>query len=238
MIIPQLPSIGENISNHVASTLVDTIKFWNENLFENILPDTYITLADLNIGRKGNYFVKGVFKKDEVLYNENHKSTIILDYTHTEETIEANLKELISTLVHEMVHQWDSIHNPNKQVKNGHGITWRKKMEELGLPPVCIGTSWYNGAITHRIEESGLFSQVYESFPEKLRLAYPEFSKYIVFPGRRKRKYQQTWFSYKCPSCGKIQKLQGEDNTASCAGSLSNQHKHIIFNHNGGIITI
>ena len=238
--IPSRSLAGEdgNISSFVAETLVQSFQFFNEHLFDGELPDTYITIADINVGRSRRSHIAGFFKREEVKSEGSFKNTITLDSEYTGACVEQNdLRRLMSTLVHEMTHEWDWINNPEKQVKRGHGRTWRTKMSELGLEPVCRGNRWYTAGVSHEVVEHGIFSRVFDSFPQEIQDNYPLFSTHLIFVKRPPSTYTKQWFDYKCPICSKVQKLKGDDALATCSGgSLESLHKVVSFLHDGTIV--
>jgi predicted SprT family Zn-dependent metalloprotease len=70
-------------------------------------------------------------------------------------------REIVSTAVHEMVHQWQ--HMFGKPGRRGyHNREWARKMVEIGLIPSHTGEpggKQTGQRVSHHIEEGGLFDQ-------------------------------------------------------------------------------
>ena len=233
------------IAPFVTNTLVESFDFFNDALFDNELPDANFVIANLNMHRKRNAGVIRGLCEYECIKNaaiENgksiHKTQITLDNQITGLYVEQNdVRTLMSVLVHEMTHQWDLMNNPKKQIKGGHGLTWRKAMKTKGLTPVMIGSSWNKGS-THSIDEDGLYSKVFNDFPQELVDRYPQFANYIRFYKRKPSTYERVWHTYTCPECGEQIQRKGEDNIAACVGSNFKPHKLITFTKNGNLVPL
>jgi len=84
------------------------------------------------------------------------------------------LEDTMSTLVHEMVHQWqDDYGTPSR--RGYHNIEWAKKMEEIGLIPSDTGLP--GGAktgqrMTHYIDPNGRFAKALKRMPKKYALPW------------------------------------------------------------------
>ena len=77
------------------------------------------------------------------------------------------LIELLSTLVHEMAHQYVRRVINGGMASGGHGPDWRKIMVRVGLPPVKIGSTWRQA--THSIEVGGAFEQAFHKHQSELQ---------------------------------------------------------------------
>jgi len=103
--------------------------FYNKNLFNSILPGAFITLQ--TISRCFGYFSKERFK---AIGDESTMDEIALnpDYFFYGET------EIMQTLVHEMVHQWQR--HFGKPSRSGyHNKEWANMMKTIGLMPSSTG---------------------------------------------------------------------------------------------------
>ena len=110
---------------------------------------------------------------DEQWVTKKDADARIAEIALNPQTMGRDLTEVMSTLVHEMCHQWDAIHG--KVPNHGHGRTWVAKMEEIGLLPVAIDAknapteaAWQGDhgkfkqtgrAVTHLIMKGGPFEQ-------------------------------------------------------------------------------
>lgn len=73
-------------------------------------------------------------------------------------------REVLSTLVHEMVHQWDALHN--EVPTHGHGKTWGAKMDEVGLTPTSTGEPGGKRTgrkVTHMIVDGGPYDVAFQN---------------------------------------------------------------------------
>ena len=81
----------------------------------------------------------------------------------------ARRREMLSTLVHEMVHLWQ--HHDGKPSRNGyHNSQWAAKMREVGLIPTDTGEPGGKETgqkVTHMIEEGGRFDKACTAFLAK-----------------------------------------------------------------------
>jgi predicted SprT family Zn-dependent metalloprotease len=133
------------------SELQSAYDYFNKTLFDSTLPPCLITLQ--RKGRSYGYFSPNRFKHrnedkitDEIAINP--------DYTN-----KVDITELLSTLVHEMVHlQQEHFGSPSR--KGYHNKEWAKMMATIGLIPSDTGKPGGNKtgqAMSHYIEPNGLF---------------------------------------------------------------------------------
>ena len=77
-------------------------------------------------------------------------------------------REIVSTLVHEMVHQWQ--YRLGKPSRRGyHNKQWAAKMNELGLIPSHTsepGRKDTRQSVSHYIEENGLYDTKWKTLAE------------------------------------------------------------------------
>ena len=226
-----------NITEFVSEIVVKSFDFFNDELFEGKLPDTYITIHDCNKAPRSSG-VAGRFKyKDIHSMSEGEKHTIELDSAYTGMCVSTNqLDLLLSTLVHEMVHEWDFIYNFNQVTHGGHGPTWRKKMTELGLEPFRRGRQWKADNTSHKIIKHGLTSRILETYPQELRDSFPQFKYQKPEVTIKPKKVYDKWFNYKCPTCGRVQKKRETDGIALCMGTLHDMHEVTAYLHSGKVI--
>lgn len=141
-------------TEEIYNELRQAYKFFNEKLFGNELPGCIFTLQ-----RKQNtfgYFSNSRFirrdasgKADEIALNP-----AFFAFRSVEKTL--------STLAHEMVHQWQR--HFGKPTRSGyHNKEWSAKMEEIGLMPSDTGEPGgkrLGQQMTHYIIDGGLFQAV------------------------------------------------------------------------------
>lgn len=150
-------------TQEVYTALQDAFDKLNEGLFGGKLPQVVITLQ-----RKKNvlgYYCKGRFgdlgerQLDEIAMNPQ--------YTNFRDPMET-----LSTLAHEMVHQWQhEFGTPTKT--NHHNREWGAKMTSLGLPPrpVKPGGPTTGNKVTHGIDPDGPFAALAPSILSAVDLA-------------------------------------------------------------------
>lgn len=133
--------------------------FFNRELFEQSLPQVLITLQRKS-GARG-YFASKRFtsrrdsdQADELAMNPDHFGRTDL--------------EILSTLVHEMVHVWQYTHGKPGRARY-HNREWATKMKEIGLYPSSTGIPGgkeTGDRVSHYIIESGAYAKVYAQFAE------------------------------------------------------------------------
>jgi predicted SprT family Zn-dependent metalloprotease len=133
-------------------TLEDAYQFLNKRLFDNKLGACVITLSGSGV-RKG-FFVKNSFKDQD---GRETRDEIALNPETFADRTDA---EILSTLAHEMVHQWQ--HHYGKPGKNAyHNKEWAKAMKRIGLKPFNIlkPDRETGPACSHTIMEDGRFAR-------------------------------------------------------------------------------
>lgn len=120
---------GKKPAIQAYTELQQAYDFFNEALFDRVLPDMLITLQ-----RGKNTF--GYFAPDRFA-GESNVSELAMnpDYFGGR-----SLADTLSTLAHEMVHVWQ-YHTPDvKKCRGGyHDRVWGAKMEQIGLMPSNTG---------------------------------------------------------------------------------------------------
>jgi hypothetical protein len=126
--------------------------YFNSVLFGAQLPDCLITMQRSRRSR-------GFFASER--FGHRQRNTEIVDEIALNPTTFINRtdREICSTLVHEMVHQWQ--HHFGKPSRRGyHNKQWAAKMMEIGLIPSHSGEpggKQTGQSMTHYIQENGLY---------------------------------------------------------------------------------
>jgi predicted SprT family Zn-dependent metalloprotease len=84
------------------------------------------------------------------------------------ESLARDPREIASTIVHEMVHQWQDEGGLKKSRRGYHNAEWAAKMEGIGLMPSSTGHPGgkrTGGRMTHYIIEGGRFAQAFADLP-------------------------------------------------------------------------
>jgi hypothetical protein len=166
-------------------------QFFNERLFSGRLPETMITLQRKR-GARG-YFWAGQFvaRDDSVRIDE-----IALNPEHCGRTV----PEVLSTLVHEMVHLRQQ-HEGSPGKNGNHNKEWGTMMDEIGLEPTATGVSGGKRTgrkVTHAIVPDGPFALACEELVAS-GLALPWFARP---PAPAVKKKDLSKVKHTCPSCG------------------------------------
>ena len=111
-------------------------------------------------------------------------------------------KRVLSTLAHELVHQWQ--HHYGKPSRSGyHNSEWAAKMAEIGLIPSHTGRPGGNKTgqrMTHFIQPGGRFDRIADALIAKgFALAYVERTTKTQRKVALKKRQSKT--RYRCPCC-------------------------------------
>jgi hypothetical protein len=205
-------------------SFADAFDYFNRGLFGGALPPCYITLQ-----RKANakgYYSHQVFgrrsgngKTDEIALNPA-------------QFVGRTDAEVLSTLVHEMVHEWQAHHGSPSRGRY-HNREWADKMEEVGLMPSNTGGAGGRRTgqrMSHYIMPGDLFDRACQSllgggFQLNWQACDPATNGRAPGPDPSKVKYtcpacaQNAWAksgaSLLCGTCGEIM-AAADGNTGPC----------------------
>jgi len=176
------------------SELTRAYNHFNKALFKNKLPPCLITMqrnkrAYGHFSSKRYKNLKGKIT-DEIALNPQH-----FRYRP--------IKEVLSTLVHEMVHLWQ--YHFGKPGRRGyHNKQWAKKMIEVGLIPSHTGDPDGNQTgenMTHYIDPKGSFITACRKLITKgFKITWADYISPLDVLGMETKK--ETREKYTCPSCG------------------------------------
>jgi len=167
----------------------------NRRLFDGKLPPCLVTLQRSR--RAYGFFAgrrfrstKGAFVVDEIALNPEHFA-------------ERGPKKVLSTLGHELTHQWQA-HFGKPSERGYHNKEWAAKMREIGLIPSNTGRRGGKDTgrqMTHYIKRHGAFDRVADELITKgFVLAVVERSSPKAKLIALKKKLSKT--AYHCPQCG------------------------------------
>jgi len=180
------------ITTNSYKTLDEAYQFFNEKLFENKLSECLITLQRRKANNLGYFRSQGYTSRT----NNNKISEISLN---PDTFFERTDQEILSTLVHEMVHAW---HTDVEQRKDGkyHDKYWGTKMESIGLIPSNTGVPGGKKTglqMTHYIDPNGKFLTYASEFLKDNKL---EWNGNQPFQKERKER-KKLKFKFVCPEC-------------------------------------
>jgi len=164
---------------------------FNRSLFKDELPPCLITLQRER--RTYGYFSGDRWRNadgettDEIALNPEHFSS-------------RSIEEVLSTLVHEMVHLWQH-HFGRPGRRRYHNKEWAVKMEAVGLGPSDTGRPGGNltgESMSHYIIKDG----PYVKSAARLVEAGFELSWVDRVGGTRRKKTKVFRVKYSCPKCG------------------------------------
>jgi predicted SprT family Zn-dependent metalloprotease len=183
-----------NPTTQTYTSLSTAYDFFNQELFSGSLPPCLITMQR----HRGAY---GYFSGERFANTSDPKDVtdeIALNPAHfaTRKAV-----EVLSTLVHEMVHLWQ--HHYGKPPRKGyHDRQWAAKMHEIGLIPSATGEEGGKETgqrMSHLIAENGRFAQaVSKLLAEHPAILYSDRSDNNTI--RKKKAASKT--KYTCPVCG------------------------------------
>jgi predicted SprT family Zn-dependent metalloprotease len=184
--------IGKNSPNQQYVTLSAAFDFFNRRLFAGCLPHCLITLQR----HKGTY---GYYspRRFEARGGERETDEIALNPGEFKGRSDT---DILSTLVHEMVHSWQEHHGkPSRRTYHNH--EWAAKMQAVGLMPSDTGEP--GGAkvgqkMTHYVIAGGPFERACK---ELLRGVCLEWQSRENDPKEREKK-NRSKTKYTCPECG------------------------------------
>jgi hypothetical protein len=165
---------------------------FNRALFGGELPDVFITYQ-----RKSHS--RGYFSPDRFSgrIGEMGRHELALNPDHF---IDRTDREIVSTLVHEMVHVWQQTFG-KPPTRGYHNREWAVKMKAVGLQPTNtsgVGGKETGQQMTHYVIQGGPFSQSYDELAAagwKLNLQSAPRSGGSKAPSANKVKST-------CPACG------------------------------------
>lgn len=132
---------------------------YNRELWGGQLPHCLITLQRHRNAR-GYFAAKRFADSNKVSVHE-----IALN----PETFERDIRDITSTLVHEMAHLWQE--EFGKSSRNGyHNRQWAEEMLRIGLEPVSLDNpgKMTGQRVTHTIMADGEFARVWDSLKDEL----------------------------------------------------------------------
>ena len=176
-------------------------QYFNEALFDNVLPGLLITYQ-----RKANS--RGFYHPSRFRHRENGEEAISELALNPDLFEDRSDMEILSTLVHELVHHWQQ--NFGKPSKGAyHNKEFAAKMDEIGLQPTDDGTEEGKPTgrkITHLIIPGGKFDELAKKFLEEYKFKLNWESLTAQKSEKKKTDPSKVKFICECPNSiwGKI----------------------------------
>ncbi|MEM6737045.1 MAG: SprT-like domain-containing protein [Bacteroidota bacterium] len=185
--------------------------YFNQELFDGKLPGVI-----LNFSRKAKTHGFFAHKRWEGAGGQKHEISL------NPEIMIRDPKEYLSTLVHEMVHEWELEIEEKSPRRNYHTRVWADKMKSIGLIPSNTGEPGgkeVGQSMSHYIEPGGKYEVAYEAMPKDYLLPFTAVEWFIKpsapkIEGERSREpgkgagaskkgvnRNQYKSKYTCPSC-------------------------------------
>lgn len=173
------------------STFQAAYDYFDAHLFGRELPPCMITL-----NRKPN--CRGYFSPDRFKHRGQGQTTHEIAL-NPDVFSSCTDREILSTLVHEMVHLWQQEHGrPGKSTY--HNQEWADRMKELGLQPTDtgeVGGKEVGHKMTHLIVDGGPFDALTQRLlAEGFSLDWQSAAPVAGAPKKKDR------IKYTCPVCG------------------------------------
>lgn len=182
-----------NPTNEVYESLQKAYEFFNKELFSGALPSCLITMQ--RKGKARGYFCAERFETRNGQSYKVHE--IALNPTLFRERSDS---EIISTLVHEMIHLWQEEQGTAPR-KAYHNKEWARRMEEVGLIPSNTGEEGgrkTGHSVSHYIVSGGKFDKLVKTLlKDNLSVVYQDSPEMKIT-----RKKNRNKIKYSCPECG------------------------------------
>jgi hypothetical protein len=172
--------------------------YFNKTLFESKLKPCLLVFRE---GKKRTGLITlGHFAPHRWTKGEEHCHEISLN----PDTLLRDFEDTMSTLVHEMVHQWQQDHATPPR-GGYHDRQWAKKMGEVGL--IASDTGEPGGKqtgqrMTHYIERGGPFAAAFKKMPDSVRLPWATGVAFQISKEKpEKEEKPRNKLKYTCPGC-------------------------------------
>jgi len=207
-----------NPTSTTYNSLLLAYQLLNDKLFKSTLPFCLITLQREK--KSFGYFCANKFTHNDNLMKSTDEIALNPQYFRSPGRDD---RMVISTLAHEMCHLWQHHHGKPGRSRY-HNKEWATKMRSIGLIPSDTGKPGgkdIGDAMTHYIDDSGLFAQAFTHLKNKgFALEWIEYLPLIkealvlgkIDPGEivtasnvetlsSPRKVDTSKLKYTCPSC-------------------------------------
>lgn len=176
--------------------------YFNRKLFGGVLSPCLLVFREGK--KKKNAIVLGHFAWERWATADG---TTTHEISLNPETLRRPLVDTWSTLVHEMVHQWQFDHGDPPR-SGYHDREWAAKMVQIGLVPSDTGEpggKQTGQRMTHYIDQSGAFLAAVNTMPDSIKLPWAAGTG--IEPGPKEPKEgekepkSRNKVKYTCPGC-------------------------------------
>jgi hypothetical protein len=118
------------------------------------------------------------------------------------EALSRDFEDTMSTLVHEMVHQWQQDHGTPPRAAY-HDREWAKKMIEIGLVPSDTGEPGGRQTgqrMTHYVDKKGAFRAAFKEMPDAIKIPWTTGGVQLGIKGPKEPKSRNK-VKYTCGGC-------------------------------------
>ncbi len=183
--------------------------YFNEHLFNSELPQCLITCNRKN---------KALGYYSPFRFTDSDNSTID-EIAINPDNLNRPIKDILSTLAHEMCHLWVNFKALNSGRRGFHNQAWADKMRSVGLTPVDAKTGEDKDtgfSMTHKIIDGDIFDKECDKLLELIK-----FDLVNVEVVKEKKEKKKTKFNYVCPQCE--QTVIGKENANILCGECNCQ---------------
>lgn len=191
------PDQGANVTKALYDTVYAAYDFFNKELFDSKLPPVVLLLH-----RKKNahgYFWAGQWANPRQRGRKTEANTLA-EIALNPHTMGRSLEEVLSTLVHEMVHhEQQCFGTPSK---GSHNKEWAEMMDVVGLTPTSTGKPGgkrTGRSVTHMIVKDGPFAKACAKLLKKKGIA---LNLAAAPAARGPRKKDLSKVKHTCAECG------------------------------------
>ena len=193
-----------NFLQETTNELYRWFDFLNNKFFSNELSQPMITI------QKTKPNILGYFTLDKVWENAGTKD-VMYEINISASSLNREVNDIVGTLLHEQVHQWNKEHDIKDCSQNIHNKKFKNKAEEVGL--IVTKDKKVGWGYTKVSDE---LNQIINN---ELNPKSEIFSYYRIVPEKKSAASTKTQFKYTCPQCG--MKMRGKSGCSVLCGSCN-----------------
>jgi len=155
-------------------------QYFNFQLFDGSLPDCFLNFSRLNNNRTMGFFTPAKWEERD----GNEDGQPLHEISLCPAWLNRDVREVMSTLVHEMVHLWQQEFGVPSR-RGYHNKEWARKMVAVGLFPSDIGKpggKMTGQRMSHYVLLRGPFDRAFGKMPEAYQLPFVYTEAYLPAP--------------------------------------------------------